>query len=148
MAIISVSGETGCPYEEQAGLQRLIEAEFPATNVPEKAWKYVLQLIVARLSAAGKHVVVCAPNASGAIRDLPQSLRVNVTGASRGRPHHFDLVLNCESFNALQMLEIVHSAITARCLDDAPPQTSVEFNARLKLAKFGISPPQNGRAAN
>src|SRR5207253_7898442 len=69
MAIISVSGETGCPHEElagliaqklsaelltEAGLQRLVEAEFPGANIPEKAWKYVLQLIVASVGARGR----------------------------------------------------------------------------------------------
>src|SRR5690242_3357636 len=98
MAIISVSGEPGCPHEElagliaqklsadlltEAGLQRLVEAEFPGINIPEKAWKYVLQLIVARM-AAGKHIIVCVPNAAGAVHELPQALRVNVTGARRG----------------------------------------------------------------
>ena len=163
MAIISVSGETGCPHEElagliahklsaelltEAGLQRLVQTEFPGINIPEKAWKYILQLIVARM-AAGKHLVVCVPNASGAIRELPRSMRVNVTASTRGRPHHFDLVLNSESFSPPQMVDVVEAAIAARGLNDASESVStsespVEFNARLKLAKFGISPPLNG----
>src|ERR1700730_10367197 len=117
MAIISVSGEPGCPHDELAGLiaqklaaelvteagfQQLVETEFPGANIPEKAWKYVLQLIVARMGS-GKHIVVCVPNAAAAIRELPDALRVNVTGATRGRPHHFDLVLNSASFSPPQM---------------------------------------------
>jgi hypothetical protein len=164
MAIISVSGETGCPHEElagliahklsaelltEAGLQRLVEAEFPGVNIPEKAWTHVLQLIVARIGA-GKHVVVCVPNAAGAIRELPSTLRVNVTGSTRGRPHYFDLVLNSESFSPLQMLEVVETAMSAKGLTQEPAlpamaQSQVEFKARLKLAKYGISPPHDGR---
>ena len=163
MAIISVSGETGCPHEElagliaqkfsaelltEAGLQRLVEAEFPGANIPEKAWKYVLQLIVAQI-AARNHVVISAPGAAGAIRELPSALRVNVTGSTRGRPHHFDLVLNSESFSSLQMLDIVETAMRAKDLTDesvsVTPQSQVEFNARLRLAKYGIAPPLDGR---
>jgi len=164
MAIISVSGETGCPHEELAGLiaqrigaslvtgpglDRMADAEFPGANVPEKAWKYVVQLVLARLAAA-RHVVVCAPNAAGALRDIPSSLRVNVTARTRGRPHHFDLVLNSETFTAAQMLEVVETALRARGLYDGAPlslsaESQVEFNARLKLAKFGIAPIQNGQ---
>ena len=163
MAIISVSGEAGCAHEElaglvaqklsaelltEAGLQRQVETEFPGVNIPEKAWKYVIQLIVARIGAA-RHVVVCVPNAAGAIRELPSAMRVNVTGATRGRPHHFDLVLNGESFTPMQMLEIVDTAMRAAGLDvdvPLPPATEsqVEFNARLKLAKYGIAPSHNG----
>jgi hypothetical protein len=164
MAIISVSGETGCPYEELAGLiaqkmsaelvttpglQRMVEAEFPGVNVPEKAWKYVVQLILARMST-GNHVVVCAPNAAGALRDLPYSLRVNVTGRTRGRPNHFDLVLNAETFSPPQMLDIVDAAIRAKGLNEgvllsSTAESQVEFNARLKLAKYGIAPAQEGQ---
>ena len=167
MAIISVSGETGCTHEElagliaqklsaelltEAGLQRQVETEFPGVNIPEKAWKYVIQLIVARL-AASRHVVVCAPSAAGAIRELPSALRVNVAGARRGRPHHFDLALNGASFTPPQMLEIVAAAMRAADLSgDAPlpsaTESQVEFNARLKLAKFGITPSPNGQTGD
>jgi len=167
MAIISVSGETDCPHEELAGLiahrlqaelvtapglDRMVDAEFPGANVPEKAWKFVVQLVLARLGTA-KHVVVCAPDAAAALRDLPLSLRINVTGHTRGRPHHFDLVLNCNAFTPAQMLEVVETALRARGLYDgvSPPpseESQVEFNARLKLAKFGIAPVQNGNVAN
>lgn len=159
MAIISVSGEAGCPHEELAGLiaqklsaelvteagfQQLAESEFPGINIPEKAWKYVLQLIVARMGT-GKHIVVCVPNAAGAIRELPNSLRVNVTGSTRGRPHHFDLVFNSESFTTTQMLDVVESALKTKALMElAAAPSQVEFSARLKLAKFGISPPHDG----
>ncbi len=164
MAIISVSGESGCPHEElagliaqrmsaelvtAAGLDRMVDAEFPGANVPEKAWKYVVQLILARMST-GHHVVVCAPNAAGAVRDLPYSLRVNVTARTRGRPNHFDLVLNADTFGATQMLEIVETALRAKGLNEgvmlsSTSESQVEFNARLKLARYGIAPVQNGR---
>jgi hypothetical protein len=167
MAIISVSGETSCPHEElagliaqrmsadlvtDAGLQRMVDAEFPGANVPEKAWKYVVQLILARMSTIS-HVVVCAPNAAGALQELPYTLRVNVTARTRGRPHHFDLVLNAESFSTLQMLEIIETAIRVRGLNEgvllsSTVESQVAFNARLKLAKHGIAPPQNGLSGN
>lgn len=157
MAIISVSGEAGCAGEElagliaqklgaelltAAGLQHAIEGEFPGIHIPEKAWKYAVQLIVARVSD-GKHVVVSAPGTAGVIRELPHALRVNVTGPRRGRTRDFDLLLNAESFSATQMLEIVDAAIRARGLDTAVAsvaESPVEFNARLKLSKHGISP--------
>jgi hypothetical protein len=167
MAIISVSGETGCPHEELAGLiaqrmsaelvtgaglDRMVDAEFPGANVPEKAWKYVVQLILARMST-GNHVVICAPNAAGALQEIPYSLRVNVTARTRGRPHHFDLVLNAETFSPPQMLDIVETAIRVRGLSEgvllsSTAESQVAFNARLKLAKYGIAPPHDGAAGN
>jgi hypothetical protein len=165
MAIISVSGEADCPHEElaglvahrlsatlltEAGLGRLIESEFPGSYIPEKASKYVVILILARLGASA-HVVVSAPHAAGAIRDFPNALRVNVTGPRRGRPHYFDLVLNAEAFTPPQMLDIIETAMrTKGLMDEAPMQSmvesEVEFTARLKLAKFGITPLVNGRS--
>lgn len=158
MAIISVSGESDGPHEELAGLiaerlpaelinearlQRLIEAEFPSIDIPEKAWKYVVQLILAKL-ADGRHLVVSAPNTTGAIREIPNSLRVGIPGKKRDRPQRFDLALNPLTFNATQMLEIVHTAVQARGNE---PDAHVEFNARLQLAKFGIAPSHDAPAA-
>ncbi len=165
MAIISVSGEQGCRHEElagliaqrlsgelitDAGLQRLVEAEFPGVNIPEKAWKYVVQLVLSRL-AATRHVVVCAGDVAGALRDVPFAFRVGIGARTRNRSHPFDMILSDTAFTPPQMLDVVEAAVRARGLDEAPnasliSESQVDFKARLNLATFGLAPPLDGRA--
>lgn len=162
MVIVSVSGEEGCAHQElagliaqslpaelitEAGLRRLIEAEFPAVDIPDKAWRFAVELILVKM-AAKQHLVVCAPHVSAAIQELHNRLRVHLIGARRGRPGSFDLVLNAGLFTTSQMLEIVETSLRTKGLTEQgalPSMAQSEFNARLKLARHGIAPLQEGR---
>jgi len=164
MAIVSVSGENGCAYEEVAALlaqrlgaelltasslQRRVAEEFQKTRIPEKAWKYVVQSVVARASA-NAHVVVSIPEAAIALRDFEYAFRVHLAARSRSWSRYFDVVLNCSTFAPQQIADIVETAVRARGLTAAASLHSmahgqVEFQARLKLATFGIVPPRDDR---
>lgn len=167
MAIISVSGEAGCAYADLArliaekvpaelltinGLEDRIRTAFHGAKIPEKAWKYAVQSIVAR-AGSRQSVVICAPEAGAALRDFEYALRVHVAARRSAWSRYFDLVLNCESFGTAQMLEIVETAIRARGLTEeanlhSMAHSQVEFQANLKLSKFGIAPPQGEGAPN
>jgi len=67
-------------------------------------------------------------------------------GTAGSRLQAFDLVLNGEAMTTEQMAEVVDSAVRARALTDigllAPDvEAQVQFQVRLKLARFGIVPP-------
>jgi len=164
MAIVCVSGENGCTHEEVAALlsqrlgaelltgpslQRRVAAEFENTHIPEKAWKYVVQSVVARASAAA-HVVIAIPEAANALRDFEYAFRVHLAVRSRNWSRYFDLVLNCSTFTPQQMADIVETAVRLRGLTETASLHSMahgqmEFQARLKLSSFGIAPPRDGR---
>jgi hypothetical protein len=165
MPIISVSGDAGCAQEELAALvaERLsaellttntlesrIKTEFRGVDIPENARKYAVQSIVARAGARGT-VVVCAPAAASALRDFEYAFRVHVGAQQRAASRKFDLALNGATFAPAQMADIVETAIRVRGLTEGAALQSmahsqVEFQARLKLSKFGITPPQEDRA--
>lgn len=159
MAFISVSGESGCAYEElaaeiargvqgeligPAALQHGLEAEFGDAHIPDKAWKYAVRAIVARMGARS-HVVVCAPNAETVLRDFPGSLRVHVFRERGGKPRDFDLLLNANTLDRVQMRAVVTQAIESKGLLTAGLLTAgeeghIQFQVRLQLAKYGITP--------
>jgi hypothetical protein len=166
MAIISISGEADGAGETLARLladrlsaelltgselQRRVTDEFKNAEIPDKAWKYAVQSIVGR-AVARNHVVACAPAATAALRDFEYAFRVHVASPQRGWSRQYDLTLNAQSYTPVQMAEIVETAIRVKGLTEQPTlhalaHSQVEFQARLKLAKFGITPPQEGRAA-
>lgn len=93
MALITISGQSGCRFEEVARIsaQRLqfellaesrladtIRQEFGLTNpIPDTAYGDVMSSIVARL-ATEHHLVLCAENAELLVRKFPGSLRVHI----------------------------------------------------------------------
>jgi hypothetical protein len=93
MALIAVSGQPGCRFEEVARLaahrlefdlvndariRGLIEREFGAeTSVSQKARPDLVASILARL-ATGHHLVYCAAGAEMLSRQFPGTLRVHV----------------------------------------------------------------------
>src|SRR5262245_50466429 len=92
MALIAVSGHPGCRYEEAARLaaqrlgfellshsqaNQLIENEFGAAEIPERAFPSVVTSIVARL-AVQHHLVYCAFGGELEARHFPGMLRIHV----------------------------------------------------------------------
>jgi hypothetical protein len=91
MALISIWGEAGCRHEEASRLaaQRLgfeliterritaaIADEFGAkTAIPDKAWRYVVTSLLARL-ALERHLVVSVPGSALLFRGYPGHLRI------------------------------------------------------------------------
>ena len=69
-------------------------------------------------------------------------------GKSRATADLFDLVLNSESLSGEQMAELIAAAaatadITARGFLSPAAEAQLQFQMRLKLARFGIVPPAN-----
>jgi cytidylate kinase len=93
MALIAVSGQTGCRVEEVARIsaqrlgfqlvassriRSLIEQEFGSDPIPDKAYADVLASIVARL-ATEHHLILAIDGAELLIRRFPAILRVHIT---------------------------------------------------------------------
>jgi cytidylate kinase len=93
MALIAVSGQTGCRIEEVARIsaqrlgfqlvtpsrvRSLIEQEFGSDPIPDKAYADVLGSIVARL-ATEHHLILVIDGAELLIRRFPAILRVYIT---------------------------------------------------------------------
>ena len=93
MALIAVSGQTGCRVEEVARIsaqrlgfelvtpsrvRSLIEQEFGSAPIPDKAYADVLASIIARL-ATGHHLILAIDGAELLIRRFPGMLRIYIT---------------------------------------------------------------------
>lgn len=205
MALIAVSGQPGCRFEEVARItahrlsfelvndsriQGLIEREFGAESpIPEKARGDVVASILARL-ATEHHLVFCAAGAEMLSRQFPGSLRVYLVapdsvregslmldrrlerpaarqllreldaaqrsqykqmfGRATPPPHWFDLILNAESVDAEQMVEVIQASVRALGLQErgflsAAAEAQIQFQIRLRLARHGIVPTGAGR---
>ncbi len=67
-------------------------------------------------------------------------------GRAASRWSSFDLVMNAESLSTEQMLDVVEAAVRAAGLWDTGPlapaaEAQIQFQVRLKLARYGIVPP-------
>jgi hypothetical protein len=96
MAVLTVSGEPGCRTAEIANLTaqrlgfelitestlaRIIDEDFGIDGkLPEKAWRFVADSVLARL-AAQHHVLAVFPNATFALRQYPDALRARIVGS-------------------------------------------------------------------
>jgi len=74
-------------------------------------------------------------------------------GKSGGRFESFDLVLNAEGLGVEQMCDVLESAIRTKGvlesgLLSAAAETQIQFQVRLKLARFGIVPPDRLHVRN
>jgi cytidylate kinase len=205
MAMIAVSGQSGCRFEEVARItahrlgfelvndtriQGLIEGEFGAdVRVPEKARGDLVASILARL-ATGHHLVYCAAGAEMLSRQFPGSLRVHVVapdpvregslmlerrlerpaarqllreldaaqraqykqmfGRATPPAHWFDLILNAESVDSEQMVELIQAAAHALGLVERgflspAAEAQIQFQIRMRLARHGIVPTGAGQ---
>ena len=204
MALIAVSGQPGCRYEEvarlaaqrmgfelvtQTRLEGLIEQELgPGTRIPDSAHADVMASITGRL-AREHHLVLCAEGSEWLASHFRGMLRVCVVapepvrvgqlmlqhrlerpaarhllreyeaaakaaskrkfGKTTSPAHLFDLVLNSESLDSEQMAGMIESCAAAmrlkeRGLFPAAVEAQLQFQMRLRLARYGIVPP--GRA--
>lgn len=201
MALIAVSGQPGCRFEEvarisvhrlgfelvnEARIQSLVEREFgPYESVPQKARADLIASILARL-ATQHHLLYCAPGAEVLSRQFPGALRVHVVAPDSARvgnlmidrrlerpaarqllremdtrqrqdykrmfgratppPHWFDLILNAESMDSEQMVELIQASVRALGLKErgflsAAAEAQIQFQIRLRLSRHGIVPP-------
>jgi len=201
MALIAVSGQPGCRFEEvariaahrlefelvnEARIHSLMEREFGAeTKAPAKARPDLVASTLARL-ATEHHMVYCAAGAEMLSRQFPGTLRVHVAapdsvrignlmldrrldrptarqllreldaaqraqykitaGRATALAHWFDLILNAESMDSEQMVEMIQSAVRTQGLKErgflsAAAEQQIQFQIRLRLARHGIVPP-------
>jgi len=200
MAIISVSGDPGCAYEDLARaiaqktgcelvtrrvLEETIAADFGNQQIPDRAWPPLLRSAIGRL-AVDRHVVYSLeggerlfhgfPGVLCVLLIAPPSRRIGAVmvdrqldleaarlflrqselealaerrkrfGRSHLRLHEFDLILNDHQQTPEMLAGVVEAAIHARGLLDqgmlsAAAEAQVQFQARLQLARFGLTPP-------
>jgi len=155
MALIAVSGQPGCRFEEVArisahrlGLELvnesringLIERDFGADgSVPSKARADLIASILARL-ATEYHLVYCAAGAA------QRAEYKTMFGRATAPPYWFDLILNAESMDSEQMVELIRSSMHALGLKERgflspAAEAQIQFQFRLRLARHGIVPP-------
>ncbi|MBZ5632385.1 MAG: cytidylate kinase family protein [Acidobacteriia bacterium] len=71
-------------------------------------------------------------------------------GRTRPQPDAFDVILNSEHMDASQMAEVLQAAAAARGLREqgllaVDAEARIQFETRLKLAKYGIVPAGHAR---
>ena len=201
MALIAVSGQPGCRFEEvarisvhrlgfelvnESRIHGLIERDFgPDADVPQKARADLVASILARL-ATEHHLVYCAAGAEMLSRQFPGTLRVHLVagdsvrignlmldrrlertaarqllreldaaqsaqyksmfGRATAPPYWFDLLLNAESIDSEQMVELIQSSVRTLGLKErgflsAAAEAQIQFQIRLRLSRHGIVPP-------
>ena len=82
-------------------------------------------------------------------REAKQLRRARL-GRLGGRPNCFDVILNSERMDAAQMASILHAAASRLCLREqgmlgAEDEAHIQFETRLKLARYGIVPAGRAR---
>jgi len=203
MALIAVSGHSGCRFEEvarlaaqrlgfelltQTRIRSLTSEEFGAdAKIPDKAYPSLVTSLLARL-ATQHHLVFCAAGGELQGRHFPGMLRVHVVapenvrignlmldhrlerpaarqlmldleaadrtdrkakfGKTKATAELFDLVFNSEALSTEQMAGLIQAAAAAagiveRGLLSPAAEQQLQFQMRLKLARFGIVPPGN-----
>jgi cytidylate kinase len=201
MALIAVSGHSGCRFEEvarltaqrlrfelltQSRLQLLIAEEFGTdAAIPDRAYPSLVTSILARL-ATEHHLVFCALGGELQARHFPGMLRAHVVapenarignlmvdnrleraaarqllqeleaaeradrkakfGKTRVTADLFDIVVNAETLNTEQIAELIEAAVMTAALRErgylsGAAEAQLQFQMRLRLARFGIAPP-------
>jgi hypothetical protein len=69
-----------------------------------------------------------------------------MSGRATALPHWFDLILNAESMDSEQMVEMIQSSVRGLGLKErgflsAAAEAQIQFQIRLRLARHGIVPP-------
>ena len=119
MAVITLSGEPGCRFEETArlaaqrldfelftesALDRMIEEEFgPRNLLPDKAYPHLLTSILARL-AREHHVIACILGAEFLLKQFPAVLRAWVVAPAPHRTGALMLDHRLERPAAMELL--------------------------------------------
>lgn len=161
MAIISVSGDEGSQFEElaraiaqslnfelitEARFQEMIAAEFGAGRaIPDAARPPLIASILAR-AAHEHHLVISILGADRTHRNFPGILRVRIAKPPV-RAASCDVLINGAAFDLGAQLRILEAAVEAKQLAHQATLTGaavaqIQFQARLKLARFGLVPPE------
>ena len=82
------------------------------------------------------------------LRELDAAQRVqykSTSGRATALPHWFDLILNAESMDSEQMVEMIQGSVRALGLKErgflsAAAEAQIQFQIRLRLARHGIVP--------
>ncbi len=125
MAIVTVSGETGCRTESlarlvahrlnfelitEARLDTLIADEFESgASITGKAWRPAVTLVLARL-ATQYHLVICVPDAELLFTNLPGVLRLHVTAREAFRTGNLMVENGSDRARAKAMLRELETA--------------------------------------
>jgi hypothetical protein len=83
------------------------------------------------------------------LRELDAAQRAqykSTSGRATALPHWFDLILNAESMDSEQMVEMIQGSVGALGLKErgflsAAAEAQIQFQIRLRLARHGIVPP-------
>jgi len=83
------------------------------------------------------------------LRELDAGQRAqykSTSGRATALPHWFDLILNAESMDSEQMVEMIQGSVRALGLKErgylsAAAEAQIQFQIRLRLARHGIVPP-------
>ncbi len=203
MALIAVSGQPGCRFEElsrllaqrlgyelvnELRLRALIQQEFgPDTRIEAKAYRYIVTSMIAGLATA-HHLVFCAEGAEVIAAAFPGALRVYVIAPDSARvgslmidrrldrpsarrllqeleaaqradrkqkfgkattpAQLFDLVMNAEGLDIDHMVGLAETTAERLGLSDrgflsAAAEAQMQFQIRLRLARYGVVPPGN-----
>lgn len=139
-------------------LRHMVAAEFPGVELASKAWHLVAQAVVAK-AGLQCHVIVSTVRSERIIGRLPDALKVHILSygsrstdqrrkTSNGSTDRraFDLMLNAGCLSDEQMVDLIDCAIKGKGMNRAGLLTpsleaKVQFEVRLKLAKFGIAAP-------
>ena len=201
MALIAVSGHSGCRFEEvarlaaqrlgfelltQSRIRALAGEEFgPEAPIPDRAFSSLVTSVLARL-ATEHHIVYCALGGELDPRHYPGLLRAHIVapenarignlmldnrldrpaarkllleleaaeradrkakfGKTKTTAEAFDLVLNSEFLGSEQMADLIVTAARAAGLQERgllspAAEAQLQFQIRLKLARYGIVPP-------
>jgi hypothetical protein len=185
MALIAVSGHSGCRFDEvarlsaqrlgfelltQSRIRSLASEEFGEdAKIPDKAYPSLVTSILARL-ATQHHLVFCAVGGELQSRHFPGMLRVHVVAPENvrignlmldrrvERPAARQLLLDleaadradrkAEALTTEQMADLTEAAVAStglkeRGLLSPAAEQQLQFQMRLKLARFGIVPKGN-----
>ena len=118
-----------------------------------------LHVVAPENCRVGNVMLDCAlsrPEAKQRLRELEKQqaqVRKRRFGQAGSRWPDFDLVLNAEAWAAGDMLDMLESAVKSRRLLEAGPlstadEAQVQFQIRLRLARYGIVPPDRVRTEN
>ncbi len=95
----------------------------------------------------------------GEARNLAQHLaverrskRLKCFGKTVVRPSTYDLTLNCDTFDSEPLASLIAQAAAHRGIDSesklpAGVEAQIQFQARLRMAKYGLTPPAPDKTA-
>ena len=131
-------------------------AELLLGRLPGALRLYVVAPETARLGNVMLDLGLTRPDAKERLREMEQDQSANRKrrfGRNGRRTPGFDLVVNAEGLATENMLDVLECAVKSKGLLEAGPlplevEAQVQFEIRLRLARFGIVPPDRVRVPN